>query len=362
MPQEYIPKVISPLPKEEVDFTAAENLEAEISLLMLSGYSRETAVKYLLEKAKATGQQPVPVVSGGPSPGGRPAVQRAASMSAYQPSATVNRVGSNEDTVAMDYRNTTPIGMQPPNRTASHNSLVPPGYQSPTTRGIQRRATINNVGNVDFSQPLDPRLPPPKSARRIPSDEMSIYSDISASVVGDAPMMNEGSYAAQGGAPFIANPTSYYQEQQYPSYQQSGSSPQRRPPMQSIQQQQQQHPPQQYNHKLSDPALHLSLLISEQEAAFGINMYDSFTPQDQQEKTRLINQGYSEDEALQLIFERKYGPTPPPSAIPPQQLYTPPPQRMSTSSYQTSPTPNTPQQGRVRHWFLKDTLSSRFLH
>ncbi len=38
---------------DEISYVAAENLEAEIALLIASGYSRDTAVKILLERKRA---------------------------------------------------------------------------------------------------------------------------------------------------------------------------------------------------------------------------------------------------------------------------------------------------------------------
>lgn len=53
-------------------------------------------------------------------------------------------------------------------------------------------------------------------------------------------------------------------------------------------------------------ALEIGLLLSEQEAEFGINMYDSLTPADDPEIEYLTSQGYSTDEAILIIFERRY--------------------------------------------------------
>jgi hypothetical protein len=51
-----------------------------------------------------------------------------------------------------------------------------------------------------------------------------------------------------------------------------------------------------------------SMLMMQQEAEFGINMYDSLTPADEPEMNALIAQGYSNDEAVKLIFDRRYRP------------------------------------------------------
>lgn len=70
-------------------------------------------------------------------------------------------------------------------------------------------------------------------------------------------------------------------------------------------------------------ALEIGMLLSQQESQFGINMYDSLTPADEPEIANLTNLGidlylihcimfiqlplgYSSDEAILMIFERRY--------------------------------------------------------
>lgn len=54
-------------------------------------------------------------------------------------------------------------------------------------------------------------------------------------------------------------------------------------------------------------ALEHGMLVSQQESQFGINMYDSLTADDNYEIDRLIDLGYTKEQAVLLIFERKYG-------------------------------------------------------
>jgi NACalpha-BTF3-like transcription factor len=83
-----------------------------------------------------------------------------------------------------------------------------------------------------------------------------------------------------------------------------------------------------------------SMLMMQQEAEFGINMFDSLTPADEPEMNALIAQGYSNDEAVKLIFDRRYRPYDPRlgaplnaiggmSSLPP--AYYPPPSSMPMS-------------------------------
>ncbi len=53
-------------------------------------------------------------------------------------------------------------------------------------------------------------------------------------------------------------------------------------------------------------AMDIAMLISQQEAQFGISMYDSLTPADQPEIDAMMARGYSSDEAIQVLFDRRY--------------------------------------------------------
>ena len=65
--------------------------------------------------------------------------------------------------------------------------------------------------------------------------------------------------------------------------------------------------------KIEDPdqeALQVGLLLSKQEAEHGTNMFDSLMPQDNQVIQSYMNQGFSKEEAVLMIFEQKYGKDP----------------------------------------------------
>lgn len=60
--------------------------------------------------------------------------------------------------------------------------------------------------------------------------------------------------------------------------------------------------------KLDDKeALKVALLISQQEAKFGVNMYDSLLPNDDEQIEEYIAQGLSLEDAILLIFEHRFG-------------------------------------------------------
>lgn len=56
----------------------------------------------------------------------------------------------------------------------------------------------------------------------------------------------------------------------------------------------------------SDDAMQLAMMLSEQEAQYGINMYDSLKPQDEPEIQTLIARGMTLEQAVYSIFERKF--------------------------------------------------------
>lgn len=56
-----------------------------------------------------------------------------------------------------------------------------------------------------------------------------------------------------------------------------------------------------------DQALQLGLLLSQQEAMFGSNMYDSLTAADDPIIENFMSKGYSKEEAILYVFEGKFG-------------------------------------------------------
>lgn len=59
-----------------------------------------------------------------------------------------------------------------------------------------------------------------------------------------------------------------------------------------------------------DQALEHGLLLSTQESQYGMNMYDAMTAADEPEIQHLVAQGYSVDDAILIIFERRCPPMP----------------------------------------------------
>lgn len=50
----------------------------------------------------------------------------------------------------------------------------------------------------------------------------------------------------------------------------------------------------------------LAALLNQQQAEFGVNMYEAMTPADSPEIQRLMEEGYSEEDAIQMIFDLRY--------------------------------------------------------
>jgi hypothetical protein len=65
------------------------------------------------------------------------------------------------------------------------------------------------------------------------------------------------------------------------------------------------HSPLNYVHNEDEQAVRIALLISEQEAEFGVNMYQVVTEEDELEIQALLNRGFSVDEAVLWIFEKR---------------------------------------------------------
>ena len=55
-------------------------------------------------------------------------------------------------------------------------------------------------------------------------------------------------------------------------------------------------------------ALQIGLILSQQEQQFGTNMYQSLAPEDEPEIERLNSTGFSTEEAILRIFQKKYQP------------------------------------------------------
>lgn len=93
----------------------------------------------------------------------------------------------------------------------------------------------------------------------------------------------------------------------------------------------------------SNDALQIGLLLSQQEEEHGVNMYDSLEVSDEATIRKLCQQGYSNDEAVLEIFNRKFGKTGPQtkwSAVSTSQPVT---GRLASPPVQ-SPAPAQPQQ------------------
>ena len=74
------------------------------------------------------------------------------------------------------------------------------------------------------------------------------------------------------------------------------------------------------NVNADDEALRIGILISEQDAEFGTNMYQTITVEDEPEIVRLISLGYSTDDAVYLIFSRNFRSRNPNAYVPVPQV------------------------------------------
>lgn len=133
-------------------------------------------------------------------------------------------------------------------------------------------------------------------------------------VFGSSNVSHSHSFGASQGQSYVAasqqHQSSYYdsdsrQIQQRPHGNSFGSSSYAAPPPPP----QAYYPPPPRNgpaRSADEHAMDIALLISQQEAQYGISMYDSLTPADQPEIDAMMARGYSNDEAIQVLFDRRY--------------------------------------------------------
>ena len=102
-----------------------------------------------------------------------------------------------------------------------------------------------------------------------------------------------------------------------------------------------------------DEAMHMALLLSQQESEFGVNMYDALRPQDEQELQALIASGYTNEQAVLFLFERRYVSRNAAPIQPPAPMYNtipPPPQVAPWQQQHHQPPPRlNPHQSQIMH-------------
>lgn len=74
---------------------------------------------------------------------------------------------------------------------------------------------------------------------------------------------------------------------------------------------------------VDDRALEIAMLLSQQEARFGVNMYEDLTIPDENEIRKLVARGYTQEDATLAVFERKHNVHVMPPQPPMQQQYSP---------------------------------------
>jgi hypothetical protein len=298
---------------------------------MLSGYSRETAVKILLERKKKQSSNP-------PS-----------SASSVSNVNTINNANVNNNNKRLS-------------REPSHERMVTQqqlfsdvqkgGIGSSVARGgtssNPNAAMLPTIPSIDTGENHYPIVPtrstsssydqPPvqQQQQQIPQQQHGqlhhgFQSEYEAMLHHQATMLQQmdmtsmtpprqpvgGQYApssSSGVHPPIPPSSS---TSHHPTYDNMGLPPpsHRTPPPQQ-QQQQYHHASEEFRILRDIPsderAFRIGILISQQEMHFGTNMYQSINTADASEMTTLIARGFNEDESALILFERKYGKTPPP--------------------------------------------------
>ncbi len=65
-------------------------------------------------------------------------------------------------------------------------------------------------------------------------------------------------------------------------------------------------PPRSIPRMNSSEAVQMAMMLSEQESKYGVNMFDSLRAVDEPEIERLVNVGYTLEQAVYALFEQKY--------------------------------------------------------
>lgn len=317
----------------DVDFTAAKNIENEIELLMMTGYTRESAVRFLLDKAK---REPPGAVSQ-QQPGGPPRGSQRINSSRHMPppmeedmmlplpvpmEIQIRNNNSDMMTVTSDLTQSVIMSVNSgAHRSQRSNSFHPPGggregggggygqhshdmpsssnkyyddsngnnmyhsgitpYQFHTQQQLMQQQG-NNGRNNNHNNSHHHQHNNNVMHQRI--DEEDDNGDVEEDDYNDD---YPGQYDLEDAALDIKH--------MYPYLGFEGIY--NRQPSRSI-----------YNLPEEERALKVGILISTQSATFDTNMYESITPEDEPMINSLLALGYDEDETYLIIFERKFGP------------------------------------------------------
>jgi hypothetical protein len=305
---------------------------------MLSGYTRETAVKILLERKKKQNSNP-------PS----------SASSVVNPVNTVNNSNSNSKRLSRepshermmtqqqlfsDVQKGGSAGSSGRGGTSSNvNAAMLPTIPSIDTTGSENHhhhpiAPVRSTSSSYDQSPhqMPPQLQQPQQQPQVPGQQRGLnhgfQSEYEAMLHHQATMLQQmditsmtpprqqpasGQYTPSSSAAHPPIPPSSATSH-YSAYDNMGLPPpsHRTPPPS----QHHHHPSEEFRILREIPsderAFRIGILISQQEMHFGTNMYQSINTVDASEMTTLIARGFNEDEAALILFERKYGKTPAP--------------------------------------------------
>jgi len=360
----------APVPAPVTEYEAADKLESEIALLMMSGYTREKAVKILLERKKKEQQESShpssdvgstsslnsSSVPRGSDIGGmnypslananvnsspqrrltrepsQERMEREALMSQLPPSAQRRNVANSSPVQRMrssvsDDR--TEVGFSPALNLRSSSGTEAPSTNTPNQRfNSEYEAMIHHQLSMDpFSAsrgthstshhnlPYIPGVDTRRTAAPTQAYDTSAYGG-----GGAANMRTPTNYRNPPSQGNYNSPDYYQPPVPYPTPIQTHQPPLQQPVSHIYRNEE-------YRNLRDIPsdekAFRIGVLISQQETNFGTNMYQSIHTADAGEMTQLIARGYNEDEAALMLFERKFGRTPPV----PETMYVPQQQR-----------------------------------
>lgn len=293
-----------------VSIDGAMQVEKELMLLMqMGGYTREQAVDILLSKNAGAIPTPAPAPIPLPKPSSNPALLPPPAPASTSSSAHLTRPGP---TRGSSVRLSAPAHTAPAPIPSSNSSFY--GAPPPSSSYSYPPSDPYHAGGGGGGGYYNPGEYAGAAGGGYYGNEYAAGGG-GGSYGGYDPAYPQHSYPSD---PYAPPPSSYHPAPSYPSssYPTYDNHPYDYPP-QPYPSQQPYHPPRDPNlppllssFSPDERALHLGIILSEQESMYGVNMIESMGggpagPADYDEMNHLKAEGYEDDDAMLIIFQNK---------------------------------------------------------
>lgn len=275
----------------DVDYTAAKNIENEIELLMMTGYTRESAVRFLLEKAKReTPAMPMPRsrMNSGRMVGPPPLPAMVEDDMPLPVPTEIQIKDSDHMTVTSDLTGSVIMSVASSQRNKGREQGGYSEYMSPRELPPPSSSHLKYYGNDGLYQPMAGAYPSGNVHGGYGGGNNNNSNNHLMHQINEADNEDEeyDDYVEEAAIDL---------KHMYPYMGYEGVY--NRQPHRNI-----------FNLYEEERALKVGILISQQSATFDTNMYESITPEDEPMINSLLALGFDEDETYLIIFERKFGP------------------------------------------------------